>query len=171
MILKKRGLSSVVATVLILLITVSAVVLLATYIIPFVNNSLEGTSCFEFREYFEFDDSLGYNCHEDSFGRYIISVRGINKSAEKLEGFALRFIKGTDAEVVNVKDSVPATSIILLDWNIGSGNLVVPRINGKYSALSYNYSSTNDYEKVELYAVMKGGEVCQKSDELRIRKC
>lgn len=169
--INKRGLSSVVATVLILLLTVSAVTILAQYVIPFIYESLEGTECFEFREYFKFDESFGYNCYEkvgDDY-KYAVSVRakGENTSADDVEGFALRFIKENDAETVNVKKDAPQDAIKMLDI---TGNLIIPRIDD-YSVLSYEYSSTIEYDKVEIYAIIKGDKICDMSDVTRVEKC
>ena len=88
--IKKRGLSGVVATALLLLITISAVVIVANFIIPFVNKSLESTSCFKFRDYFSFEEGDGFNCHnQESIYSMSVKTRTDDKDADKIKGFIM----------------------------------------------------------------------------------
>ena len=76
--MKRKGLSEVVSTVLMVLITIAAVAFVANLAIPFVKNNLQhSTECLSARDYFKFDDSLGYNCY-DQTGLYGFSVQAGN---------------------------------------------------------------------------------------------
>ena len=50
MIFNKKGLSTVVATMLIILLTLTAGSILITIVVPYVKNSLDSTECFKFRD-------------------------------------------------------------------------------------------------------------------------
>lgn len=60
----KKGLSAVVATVSLVLLTFAAVVVISSFIIPLVRDNLnEGTECSAYRDYFFFEEEFGYNCY------------------------------------------------------------------------------------------------------------
>lgn len=172
--MSKKGLSAVIATVLLILLTVSAVAIVSTFLIPFVNRSLENTSCFEFKEYFKFDDSFGYSCYIENGIRknYFLTVRAKpdNSSANKIEGFSLRFLGGGFANTVEVIDGRPFSDIEVIG-NVGQSNLFVPSHGGRFSVLTYNYTSNNLYDKVEIYPIIKDNKICDQSDSIKLTEC
>src|SRR3989344_6450298 len=97
-----RGISAVVATVLILNITVIAVVLISQFVLPFVKESLQRSSeCFDYEELFSFDETFNYNCYETD--KIIISVNSKEpKAGEMPAGFNLVLIKQGSSQAVKV---------------------------------------------------------------------
>ena len=170
--IQKRGLSAIVASVLLILLTISAVAIVANFIIPFADKSLESTECFKFRDYFAFDESFNYNCYDNNNNRYVLTIkaRADNSSSEKVLGFKLRFLGGGNAISVDGLSGDPAGDLAMFD-NVGNGKIIVPSPGGRYSALSYNYSSNYNYEKVEVYPVLEGGRVCDVSDSIKMIDC
>ena len=86
---RKRGLSNVVSTILLVLLTFSAVVIVAGILIPFVRDSLnEGSECLDYRDYFT--DANLWNVVESplrklkSINRFkaTVIVRGGGKSGQ-----------------------------------------------------------------------------------------
>src|SRR3989344_5050863 len=92
---KKRGVSDVVATVLILLLTVAAVGVIAQFIVPFVKNNLESsTECLDFQNYFAFQEkfvnstsSVSYNCYDINY-KQGASIRANTIKDESLSNLA-----------------------------------------------------------------------------------
>lgn len=173
MVLRKKGMSVVVASVLLILLTISAVTIVAKFLIPFTEDSLVSTECFEFRDHFSFDESFDYNCYDDTNDAYILSikVRSDNSSSEKVEGIGFRLTgNGTGTSAIAIEgDSV--STISMLDSRIGNGKIVIPKPTGRYSALTYNYSSDESFERAEVYPVLKGGKICEKADSIEIIDC
>jgi len=173
MVLRKKGMSVVVASVLLILLTISAVAIIAQFLIPFTEDSLESTECFEFRDHFSFDESFDYNCYDDTNNVYTLSVkvRSDNSSSEKVEGIGFRLTgKGIGTSAIAIEGEGVST-ISMMDSRIGNGNVVIPKPTGRYSALSYNYGSDELFERAEVYPVLKGGKVCEKSDSIEIISC
>ena len=57
----KKGLAPVVATLLIVLLTIVSVTILAAFIIPFVRDNLaESTSCLDYRDHFKFQEKIDF---------------------------------------------------------------------------------------------------------------
>ncbi len=168
-----RGMSSVVASVLLILITISAVAIISTFIIEFTDKSLKSTECFDFRDYFSFDQSFDYNCRDESNGIYLISVksRPDNSSSEFIDGLSLRFMGDGNTATEHIIGGTPTGIIEMMDERIGNGRLVIPKSGSRYSALTYNYSSNEIYNKIEVYALLKGGKICDMSDSIEIVPC
>ena len=168
MIFKKKGMSDVVANMLIILLTITSVVIVANIVIPFVNRSLESTSCFEYRDYFKFDESFGYNCFDESNDRYLISIK-TDSNSEKVEGFSLRFLEdGGSSSTIIIKNNTISSEVKMLE-DIANGKIIIP--GEKYSALTYNYSSNLLYDRVEVYPMIRESKICDLSDSIKLIKC
>ena len=172
--MEKRGLSTVIASVLLILLTISAVAIVISFVVPFVNKSLKNTECFEFRDYIKFDDTFGYNCYEQSSGTksYVLSVRAKadNSSAENIIGFNLRFLGDGVGNSLSLKKGEPVGDVRIVG-ELGGGNILIPQSGSKYSVLSYNYTSSDNYEKAEIYATINENRICDISDSVKLRKC
>jgi flagellin-like protein len=178
MIFERKGLSNVVAVVLLLLLTVAAVSIVASFIIPFVNKSLEDTNCFNFRDHFTFDETFSYNCYEefDDAGiikyNYLVSVGvGSEDSLGDVNGFNLRFFGDGIAKGIDVIDGENEGEIKM--EGIPGGKLIIPtEMEGGYPVLSYRYDGViQEYEKIEIIPILKGDKVCDVSDSINLIRC
>lgn len=176
--IKKRGLSVVVASTLLILLAVSGVVIIGGYLIPFTRDSLVDTACFDFRDYFSFDDSFGFNCYSQNSAdyNYIFSVRARadNSNSERVIGLNVRFLtSGSDrSSIATVKKGVISGGLKMH----GSIPPDIPKAGGAYASLSYDYASSNVlYETVEVYPIIQDpknpdGKICEKSDSVKLIK-
>ncbi len=125
---KKRGVSPIVATVMIILITISVVVIVATIMIPMIRDTLIGsTACLAVLQTISIDSSSGYSCYDS--GRGIVSIkvsRSIVEQAgqqEKVELSGLLLSVGTGetetAYIVREDDSL----ILVLPFDEGDGTV------------------------------------------------
>ena len=65
----KRGISPIIATVLLIVLTLVAISILAVFVVPFVRESLQGSkSCVAVIGKIHFDDGSGYNCKDTLAG-------------------------------------------------------------------------------------------------------
>jgi len=171
----KKGMSNLVATILIILLTVVAVVLITNFIIPMVNKNLAETECFKYRDYFSFEVEYGYNCYnltENDYRLYAVSVRAGSlggDSLDKIEGFDLVFMEkiGTSS-VVHVVDG-EATDDELRMLNENLANLEIP---GPHEVRTYVYKSSANFTRVNVYLKLES-DTCDKSDsiDLEDRQC
>ena len=167
MIIKKRGLSAVVATISIVLITLVAFAIVTSVIMPLVKNNLDSTECLDFRDYYKFRDDLGYNCYNTTTQNtsYAFSIQAGNikeEPEEKVIGFRLSF-KNNRAEtnVIDVERGVSVMSELRM-LNSSKTSFEIPL---KGEARTYVYRSTlNDIEKIDISAKLKSGRVCDVSD-------
>ena len=79
----KRGVSPVIAEILLVMLTIAAIGIVAGFVIPFVQNTLtKSTECTNYNDYFKFQevfnvgsDEFRYNCRDAGDGLYGISVK------------------------------------------------------------------------------------------------
>src|SRR3989344_6269884 len=101
--MEKKGLSPIIATVLLLLVTIAAVALIANFIIPFIKGQLKTTACVKYVDYFSFDDEFNFNCY-DTNNQYGVSVTAKDNQTfnEKIKGFNLIFLGAGTSKPIKV---------------------------------------------------------------------
>jgi len=167
-----RGVSPVVATVLLILLTIGAVGIIAGIVIPFVKDGLtKSTACLEYRDFFQFADEFAYNCYQpgNEGVLHAVSVRAQASSdvSAEVKGFELVFLKSGASKKVGVVNGTDVSSELYMLDNSES-KLVVP-LPGEM--LTFIYSSAGAYAGVEIYPVLGSGKVCDKSDEVKLLLC
>jgi flagellin-like protein len=180
--LTKKGLSSVIGVVLIILLTVSAAVILAGFVIPWVRGLLNtSTECVEYNDYFGFVESFevsgvekNYNCF-DSSGLHGFSVKAKSVDSEKeenIQGFAVSFIGGSSSERADVLEGEPENcldkGVKKITSSCGKDIEMVP--SGEIRTYVYN-ASGRSFEKMEIYPILESGRVCEISDSIRLEFC
>jgi len=170
----KRGIAPVIATILIVLLTMVAVSILAAFIIPFVRENLQkGTECLPYREYFKFDESFGYNCF-DAQGKHGISVKAgtaTKKVSEKISGFELVSITEGESKKISFKKEQAAcdSGVKTLGSNC-QGNLKIPE-PGEIITYVYESADKSKYTSIEVYPTLASEAICEKSDSVKLIPC
>ncbi len=191
MLKKKKALSEVVATVLIILITVVTATLIAQFLVPYVSNTLTKSSeCLNYNNgYFQFEEKVGikdaekYNCLDNRtttttpptgyllFGASIKARPSEQDVIDKVEGFNLAFIDETSSKSIVIKPGVQDNKFKILGKNFGDA-LAVPS-NGE--VFTYVYSETDpgkNYQTIEVYPILKSGRQCTSArDRITIEPC
>lgn len=175
--MEKRGVSPVVATVLLVMLTLLAVVILGRYLIGFVRTELpKTTECLSYKDYFKFQESfetaqgsMSYNCYikTDNNYKYGASIKATSMSedlAKGIKGFKLVFAKeGGDSVVVDISnDTIPSINGIK---ELNKDSLRIPSRGNAYTYV-YNAGSGNLYNSVEVHPVLVSGSICPASDTI-----
>jgi len=161
----KKAISPVIATVLLVVITLVAVAILAAFAIPFVKKNLGSQECFDIIGHLKFEDSP-YVCYtEGTANRTGFSVR---VDHEAVIGFRTILYSGGSsepAEIINGTDGGALNPQVLMLG--GAATLVMPQKGGVRTYVAHGV-----YEKIELYPILKSGVTCDQSDSIKeIRKC
>src|SRR3989338_4613044 len=157
---KKRGVSTIIATVLIILLTIAAAALLAQFIVPYVKDSLSGsTECLNYRDYFQFKEKAGnnkenYNCYQLSGSSELTKFYGAsisavgNDSSLDIKGFNLVFIKSDGStkpvRVIEEGKARSGSEEGIKNLDPSSSNLKIPKTGETYT-YSYNSLSKEDF--------------------------
>jgi len=119
--MNKRGISTIVATVLIVLITVAAVTILWAAISPLIDKNLQsGTACFDAQNSLSIDADKQYTCY-DALSDTIYHRIQRNSNDVTLEGATLIYsVNGTS---YNTEISVPNPNGNIVSNNISSTDI------------------------------------------------
>ncbi|HLF53936.1 MAG TPA: archaellin/type IV pilin N-terminal domain-containing protein [Candidatus Nanoarchaeia archaeon] len=171
----KKGLSPVIATVLIIMITIASIAILAGFLVPFVKNSLQrGSECLSYKEYYLFDESFGYNCNDGSTYKISIGASFDETLAENIEGMKIVLNeKGGTSKVLDIKNnsesSISEGGISLVGDS--QNNLRIPSPGG---IVTYAYQAPieDNFVSAEVYPILKSGRICaDQKESINIKPC
>jgi len=160
----KKGLSPVVATVLIIMITVVAVTLIAAFIVPFVEKvPEEGQKCFEVFADLSFHDTL-YNCYaSDTTETHTGFSVGINN--DNIAGFTLLAINKGKSDRYEIRNAGSFADLRMLEGVYGEP-LDIPENGGVRT-----YVYRGEVESFEIYPILVDGNQCERSDQIEPKLC
>lgn len=177
MINTKKGLSPIVSTILLILISISAVVLIAGFVIPFVRDKLEESKvCYDVREQLKINTEAeeGLTCHSVTNKNVSIQIaRGTNDV--DIRGFILG-IYGASSKTFEIYEGtdLSAQGIKMFD---GTLPLDIPEL-GEERTYTVNLTTAGLAGESQLRAkimpIMKGkqGSInCPQTDNAKIPKC
>jgi hypothetical protein len=171
----KRGVSPVVAEVLLVMLTLAAIGIVVAFVLPFIKENLnKSTECLNYKDYFKFQEvfklgaeSYKYNCKNNTNHLYGISIKaGSDKSlAESIIGFNVVFVGITSSKAVRIDGGASVDGVNMIS---GTGPLEIPNAG---EVRTYVYSSLEGFKKMEVYPVLKSGRICEMSDSIDIVPC
>ena len=101
---EKRGISPVIATILIILITIAAFMILATIIIPWAKQSLSKTNCLDIVGKLAVVEDSIYSCYNSDNNKVNLMIeRGFAENAE-INGIAVSLIGESGSKVFKLKN-------------------------------------------------------------------
>lgn len=171
--MNKSGLSDVVATVLLLLLTVAAIGVLSSILIPFVKDRLYGsTDCTRYENSFSFVEQIeevNYNCYDLDFdhGLIVKSESIINENDQNLKGFQISFQSAGRSRAFEVNKTSGSREF----WNLpysSNGGHYYPNAG---EIVSFAFDLSQSYTKAEIRAVLANGKICKASDSIEITNC
>jgi len=174
----RRGLSEVIATLLIILLSVALIAVLAQFLIPFVKNNLnKSTECFGYSDYFSFQEAfssrsgdLRYNCNSGNLTGFSIKAGSSNDSRSGLIGFDMVLIGEGSSKKLSVRDALPKSSELrMLNSSIASVNVPLPGETRTY--VHQKQADEGQYVSMEIYPVLKSGRVCEINDKIKLESC
>ena len=175
MLLKKRGVSTVVATLLIVLITIVIGGIVATVVKQFTERSIEESAkCQLYRDYFTFDESFGLTCVNMSAGNittFSLQAAQVNEELKTpLEGFNIVLSGNKDSIVADVRLNMSGSSALGGIWIFDDPSLVI-KLPKQGEIITYAYNASQFYDRLEVYPVVEGEQICAKSDSILLESC
>jgi len=161
--INRRGISPVVASVLLIMIAVVTATLIAVFLIPFINERLgEGKGCFEILGDISFHETQ-YNCFS---GVYNVTGFSVNMNNERISGFTLIALIGGTSDRIVVTDNSTNNKLKMLGTGSFGEILEIPDQGG---VRTYVYNGTVD--ALEIYPILDDGAQCDKNDEFEPHLC
>lgn len=178
MIKSKKGVSQIISTILLILISIVAFASIVAFVVPFVQEQLEGSrECFNVPEQISIIDSSEYTCFNNDKIKVGVSVK---RSSEEVEIGGFQFAvrgKNTAGEensvVVEVKGGTPAANVNMLN---GDPDLILPKKGEEKTyvitlAPGRAESAVSSPEKVVIAPISAKGKLCNIADEVEIPRC
>lgn len=163
---RKKGVSPVIATILLILLSITVVIVISAFIIPFVRDTLrEGKECFEVIGQLEIDMALGETCYHDMITYTIVNItieRGPKEAT--IERFKIKISGEGKSELFDIKQG--ETGVRMLD---GSAIIETPK-SGEARTYSLN-TTLQEVLYAEVYPVMESGKMCDPTDKKDIEEC
>tara|TARA_Y100000310_G_scaffold258024_1_gene266263 strand:+ start:256 stop:801 length:546 start_codon:yes stop_codon:yes gene_type:complete len=169
--MNKKGVSAVIATVMLIMITVIAAGLIFSFVIPFVNQQTEEASdCFGVFGGLEFGETA-YNCYVEAgpCGEsgdstcYNGTGFSIEVTKEGVAGLKVALIKGGSSEIFEIEDGSSSGGLEMLT---SGDNITIPSVGEMRT-----YIVGDIYETAKVSAVLENGKTCEAADNLIFREC
>jgi flagellin-like protein len=161
----KRGVSPVIATVLLIVITLVAVSIIALFVIPFVNKSLEGgKDCFEVLNSIKLTDT-GYTCSNVS----VVGDRtgfSVQISDDEIVSFKVILFKAGASNAYTVENGSKLDNIRMLASPDFTKILEVPTKGGVRT-----YVAIGEYTKIEVDPILRSGKPCDAKETIDVPVC
>ncbi|MBU1136531.1 MAG: hypothetical protein KJ559_03410 [Nanoarchaeota archaeon] len=158
-----RAVSGVVVSVLLIVISVAAVGMIASFIIPMIKSNLEeGATCFELLDYVSVVNSE-YTCYSSEDTRVMIERGMKNYSISEID---IRLVFGGKSKTIKLEEGMDGTSqgVKMFD---GSTIISLPGFGG---AETYIFTEIADATNVELGIVSSNKKLCEMG-KYNINRC
>lgn len=146
--MKKKALSPVIATLLLVLLTIVAVFILWGFIKTFINKNLEETNCFDYTDYVKVVNSE-FSCYTST-----------NTSLQIERSFGEKEIEGIYVSITSGSSSSPYK---LINGTAGAGvnngaTIILPSPGG---SKTYNFDIPNG-NLASITVILAGNKICDK---------
>ncbi len=165
----KKGQSEIITTVLLILISIAAVVLVSSFILNMVRDNLKGTECFQTTGQLELKMEDGFTFFNNTDKLLYLSIgRGIKDF--NLSGIIVVYSNDRNSENKKIKAGT-IDGLIYYYNNVGlwdnSTAISVPG-PGQMKAYKLNVSTIGLITKATIYPILQGGQECENGDEKTI---
>lgn len=161
--MSKKGVSPVVATVLLLVLTIVIAGVVFSVVIPFVNDKLgKSKDCLDVLDGVEFPESK-FNCYDTGNTGFSVKLK-----QEKISGFRVALI-GSDgsSDVFNIENGDTGVSGLRMVGPTPNDIIKFPSVGEQRSYVAIG----KVYEKAEISPITNSSEVCAVADVIEFEPC
>lgn len=152
--MKRKAQSEVIATVLLILLTIAAVAVISAFLIPFLNKKISEGKCFDYSNKIMILDNPKYTCYDSADGKLLVQTK-VGDLDEKSEIKSLMILVQEQGVTKNF-EIIPGTSnpnILMYD-----GNPV--NLPNKNEARTYNITGISIPTAVHVYPIIPNDIKC-----------
>lgn len=165
----KSGQGEVVATVLLILLTISAAVMIIGFVIPFIREKLD-KSCFDYNGMIEIKNNEKYTCYnpgslalDDERLSLRVSVGDLDKDVVKLNGYIIVVETNMMTERFVISKSLVSPGVVSF-----SGAPITPTdIPERNAEKTYNFTLYNGNQRpnsTTIYPILENGKECSEAN-------
>jgi flagellin-like protein len=155
----KKSQSQIIGAVLLILLVISLIVILMTYLQPWIIGILGQGDCFEVTNKIQISDNVKYTCYNDS-GTGTLNVQ-IHLGNADVKGFKIE-LGGASSKTYEITqgENVKVTGVTMLN---GSEVIYIP---SKDESRTYTIDSAEKPDSLKVYPILKNGRICPSTDSL-----
>lgn len=163
---QKKAQSEIISTVLLILIAITAIVVVSSFVIPFIKKQLSGTSCLDVSGKIEIKNNPAYTCYKD--GELRVQVH-MGDTGNKTKGFQLSIEAGGSTNSFKIIPEASLENIRMYGEEIPEAALPWPalKLPGAEEEKTYIISGlTAKPDSINVYPILEDDQVCGASDTL-----
>jgi len=167
MIKGKKGVSSIIATILLILISIFAATVIIGFVVPFVKDTLaEEKECYEVKDQLKINTESAYTCVYGGGKNASVTIRREFGEVE-IKGFKMGVYGDDGARVFDIKEGMIVTDVQMIN---GSTILSLPEKGGERT---YNITTTlTSIDEVKIVPLRINGKPCSKAvNTAKIKGC
>jgi hypothetical protein len=157
----KKAQSQIITTVILILLSLAAAVILFSFVIPFVKDNLSGGACIEVVGKMEILSSRSYTCYRTSEGNMSIQIH-IGEVKDLIDGFIIELDAGPSTKTYKIKEET-SSEIWMRNGTKSTNIITLPENN---EARTYLLPSADQPTQIKLYPILEGGKVCDLTSHL-----
>ena len=161
----KKGVSPVVATVLIITVTVVTIGIIAPTVIKFTNENLDKSKeCFDIMEDIKLED-LGYTCTNIEVSPTLpLTAFSVRIENAAITGFKVGLIASGSSTVIDVSEGGSNSDMKMYGIEfVMNSPLSVPGVGEVKTYVVYGV-----YDRVEVFPILESGRTCDDGDSIKI---
>lgn len=155
--MNSKSQSEITSTILLILLVISAIVIIAGFVFPFVKNELEKSNCFKTINEIEIKNNPSYTCYDAVAHKMRVQIHlGDN---ELIKGFAI-VLGGNSSRNYKVTPDYPdeiGSEISMYP----SGNIALP---GKNEERIYVIAHGSKPDYIQVYPILENKKMCDSSE-------
>lgn len=160
--MNRKAQSQIVGTVLLLLIVIAVGVILMTFVVPFVQERLAGTGCFDVTNQIEILNNPKYTCFNSSANPKEINlqVHFGDVDSKTIKGLMI-VTGGADSDSFRMEDGKTEKNEKVK--NIGKSYTDTIEFPGRNTERTFVIKSTLP-DNIKIHAILEGDKTCEQSD-------
>ncbi len=164
----KRSQAEVITTVLLVLLGIVAVIIIISFVIPFIKNQISESDCLKVNGKVTITNNHKYTCYDTSVTPPKMRIQIHFGDDANLAGFAIE-VGGATTKTYQVKKSGTTTTSTPNDVIMYSATASTPALElpGKNEERTYQIKNVDTQpEKIKVYPILSDGRLCDSFDEL-----
>ena len=158
--MNRKAQSQIVGTVLLLLIVIAVGVILMTFVVPFVQERLAGTGCFDVTNQIELLNNPKYTCFNTSASEIKLQVHFGDVDNKTIKGLMI-VTGGADSDSFRMEDGKIQENEKVK--NIGKTYRSLIEFPGRNTERTFIIKSTYP-DNIKIHAILEGDKTCEQSD-------
>jgi len=159
--------STIVATILMILLSVVAIALITSFIIPFVKEQLRESDCINYAGKIEIKQHPTYTCYNSTEGNMSVQIHiGDIEKIEEVTGFQIVINEGGSSKSFRVARDNPNSEIRMYN---GSSSIVIP---GKNEERAYKISGfSKKPETINVFLLLNNNQCDVQNSLTYVNNC